>query len=397
MDSAIDRQWVTRLTPPGSGGVAVLLVEGDAAVARLRQSFSGVLPEPGKIAYGVLRDFADGRVREVPSEGSSEGSSEVLDEVLVVSAGPSTEGTAPFELHVHGSPFVVAEIIERLDPGGSQRGASPQPFRRRAEALVHTAPSTLGARILMDQAAGAMDRALASVRGLALGERGAALQRIVRRGQTRLPLFEESAVALIGPVNAGKSTLFNVLVGANAASVSSEAGTTRDALLEHARIGPWPVRFLDTAGERDLVELAAGGDRRALVEQAGQRIALELAERADLVLRLMPFDGAAQPAVSGAEGARPPEVALATQAAAALGPDPLGWPAWTLSAQEAPEHARAMVLQAFEAALGLQGLGPLWVPGEAVPFDRPSLGMLEDAAKLEEVDDRTLDALSEQL
>lgn len=290
--------------------------------------------------------------------------------------------------------------MARLDPAPSIDGAeeepvdrpSHRPFRRRAQSLVHRAPSGLGARILLDQAAGAMDEAFARIKGLPLGERGAQLHRIVERGRASQRLLKESTVAIVGPVNAGKSTLFNVLVGADAASVSSEAGTTRDALLERAHIGPWPVRFLDTAGERDLTGLAASGDRSAQVEQAGQRIAQDLASRADLVLRLVPFDGAFQPREASSQ-----EVLLGTQAAVDLGPMPDAWPPFTLSAKEAPDHARDVVQAAFESALGLRGLGELWIPGEAVPFDSQSLGMLADVAKLPEVDDRTLDSALEHL
>lgn len=354
-------------------------------MARLRRSFSAGLPGEGGIAYGVLRD---------PDAVDDGADGEVFDEVLVVRAD-ALLGDG-FELHTHGSPFVVAEIMARLAPEGGPPLETPDlaslPFCDRAARLVHLAPSSLGARILLDQAAGAMDQAFRSLRSLEIEGRPFELQRMAERGRGRLRLFQESSVALVGPVNAGKSTLFNVLVGAEAASVSGEAGTTRDALLGRARIGPWPVRFLDTAGERDLDELAMSGDRSAQVEQAGQRIARDLARRADLVLRLAPFDGAIRLGIVGQREAR-----LGTQAATALGPAPADWPPFSLSAKEAPEHARAVVRATFESALGVQRAGPLWTAGEAVPFDEGSIRMLEDASKRSEVDDRALDALLEQL
>jgi hypothetical protein len=358
---------------------------GEGAVARLRRSFSAGLPDGGRIAYGVLRD---------PDAAADGADGEVFDEVLVVRVDAALGDG--FELHTHGSPFVVAEIMARLAPEGEPPPETPDlaslPFRDRAAELVHRAPSGHGARILLDQAAGAMDQAFRSLRSIEIEGRPLELQRIAERGRGRLRLFHESSVALVGPVNAGKSTLFNVLVGAEAASVSGEAGTTRDALLERARIGPWPVRFLDTAGERDLDGLAMSGDQSAQVEQAGQRIARELALRADLVLRLVPFDGANRLGVVGEQ-----EALLGTQAATALGSTPTDWPPFALSAKEAPEHARAVVRATFESALNVQRSGPLWSPGEAVPFDEGSIRMLEDASKRSEVDDRALDALLEQL
>ena len=281
---------------------------------RLRASFSGTLPEASGISYGVLRGAAD---------AVQDAEDEVLDEVLVVHADEGAAARA-YELHVHGSPFVVREIMARLGPAssgpdaqGELRPAASLPFAQRAQALVHTAPSALGARILLDQSAGAMGKALDSIRGLEARERGAKLLRLAARGRARLRLFRESTVALVGPVNAGKSTLFNLLVGTGAASVSSEAGTTRDALLERGRIGPWPVRWLDTAGERELAHRVADGDRSAQVEQAGQEIARSLAQRADVVLRLEPVERS-----SGASAAAPGEVRLGTQAARVLGAEP---------------------------------------------------------------------------
>ena len=64
-------------------------------------------------------------------------------------------------------------------------------------------------------------------------------------------------VVLAGPPNAGKSSLFNALLGQERAIVTEIAGTTRDAIEHPCLIGQWPVRLVDTAGLRlsdDLVE-----------------------------------------------------------------------------------------------------------------------------------------------
>jgi tRNA modification GTPase len=74
------------------------------------------------------------------------------------------------------------------------------------------------------------------------------------RGQI---IRDGALVVLAGPPNAGKSSLFNALLGQERAIVTEIAGTTRDAIEHPCLIGQWPVRLVDTAGLRssdDLVE-----------------------------------------------------------------------------------------------------------------------------------------------
>jgi tRNA modification GTPase len=82
-------------------------------------------------------------------------------------------------------------------------------------------------------------------------------------------------VAIAGPPNAGKSTLFNRIARREAAIVSPYAGTTRDVLELHLDLNGYPVTLLDTAGIRDSAEP---------IEQEGVRRARQRAAAADLVL-----------------------------------------------------------------------------------------------------------------
>jgi tRNA modification GTPase len=71
-------------------------------------------------------------------------------------------------------------------------------------------------------------------------------------------LREGALVVLAGPPNAGKSSLFNALLGRERAIVTPTPGTTRDAIEAHTEMNGWPVRLVDTAG---LWEAAADLDR----------------------------------------------------------------------------------------------------------------------------------------
>lgn len=92
------------------------------------------------------------------------------------------------------------------------------------------------------------------------------------------------SIAILGPPNAGKSSLLNALARRDAAIVSSTAGTTRDVIEVHLDLGGYPVVLADTAGLRDSADA---------IESEGVRRALARAEQADL--KLLVFDGAFWP------------------------------------------------------------------------------------------------------
>jgi len=82
-------------------------------------------------------------------------------------------------------------------------------------------------------------------------------------------------VAILGRPNAGKSTLFNALVGRDRAIVTAVPGTTRDAISEPCEIGGETVTLFDTAGLRDASDE---------VERMGVAVATRAGEKADLVV-----------------------------------------------------------------------------------------------------------------
>jgi tRNA modification GTPase len=82
-------------------------------------------------------------------------------------------------------------------------------------------------------------------------------------------------VVLAGPPNAGKSTLFNALLGTERALVTEIPGTTRDAIEADTTVDGWPVRLVDTAGLRNTE------DR---LEAMGVEVSRRYLEAADIIL-----------------------------------------------------------------------------------------------------------------
>jgi tRNA modification GTPase len=243
---------------------------------------------------------------------------ETLDEVLAVfMPGPhSATGEDVGEIHSHGGPGVAAALLESVIAAGA-RPAEAGEFTRRAffhgrmdltqaEAVAEliNAPTREGIRLAAAKLEGALGREVRSLRAaleslrtqLALtvdfpDEDAGPLPRnefadTVRQGKAaigrllagfeRARLWREGAKAVLtGRVNAGKSSLFNALLGRERAIVSGAPGTTRDYIEESVSVAGIPLRLIDTAG------LRLGGD---IVEEEGIRRARDLADEAELVL-----------------------------------------------------------------------------------------------------------------
>ncbi len=319
---------VRELSASGRGAVSVLSFAGPGAAPLLERLCGRAPPAPGRLALVHLR------------EGGLE-----LDESLL-----ATLAEGHFELQVHGSPPLVRRLLAL---GDAPRPPAPG-FEGRACEQLAGARCEAAARMLLDQAEGAMRRELAALEGASAERRMQALRVLAERARVARWLLEPARVVIAGPANAGKSTLFNVLLGEGRALVHEQPGTTRDALREPALLGAYPVWLHDTAGERPH---AAG------IEAEGQRRARALAQSADLVLWLDPAGG-----TSALRGRRLRSRAARAELAA---PD-------TLAALEEPEHARARVAEIFRAEFGLPEQP--WSAGAGVPFE-PAL-----AARLAELD-----------
>ncbi len=277
------------LTPPGRGGIAVIHLTGPGAAEALRRVFR---PLPSH-ADAAPRTLQLGRI--VGEDGA------VLDEAVVCSM---PEG---IEINIHGGPQVVRSTLERLGRCGARVAAAPvcegggfppahpqldNPAvgREMLEALSN-AQSPLAVAALTHQWSAGLSRlasrALARVSAAeAPGVSGRDLADVLRRAAQALPrmarLLRPAEVVIVGPPNAGKSTLTNALVGRAVSIVHERAGTTRDWVRELALIDQAPVHVTDTAG---LWQQAEGIDAEAVAR------ARRCAEQADVILLTEGADG----------------------------------------------------------------------------------------------------------
>lgn len=235
----------------------------------------------------------------------------VDDEAVAVpySAPRSYTGEDMLELTIHGSPYLVESVVEAFVGVGCRR-AEPGELTRRAVAngkmdliqaegirdliAAETAWQARAARARVD---GRASRRLREVRELSLqalaiieapldlveqgvehDEEQAAtlmeqlcteLEGLARGAELSVTASRGLRVVLVGDVNAGKSTLFNMLAGEERAIVSAQPGTTRDVLETRIHVGGRPIVLVDTAGLRsEGGSIEAEGVRRARAELA---------------------------------------------------------------------------------------------------------------------------------
>ncbi|MHA7635029.1 tRNA uridine-5-carboxymethylaminomethyl(34) synthesis GTPase MnmE [Corallococcus sp. M7] len=308
---------VALATAPASGAVGILRVSGPAALEVGRRLAPGVPASPTP-RHAYLASFVD-------AAGA------VLDEGLFLyfQAPRSFTGEDVVELQAHGSPRLLRLLLARALEDERVRPALPGEFTRRAflngridltraeavadlvaadsEAAVRAAAAGLSGALaeriraletplrelhadlegvlnFPDEAEGA--DAEAGPRVTALRSAAEALRAEVGRGRL---VRQGARVALYGPVNAGKSTLFNRLVGEARALVDDEPGTTRDALEARVEWDGLGVTLYDTAGLRE----APGR-----VEALGIARTRELLAAVDLAVLVLPPETSREEAAS---------------------------------------------------------------------------------------------------
>jgi tRNA modification GTPase len=318
-------------TPPGRGGIGIVRVSGVEALRvasavvtlRLDERTPHALAQVTRVRGGV-------GIRE-QGLGIRKGGDTIDEAVVTVFHAPrSYTGETLVEMAAHGAP-VVLESMVRMALGAGARLAGPGEFTQRAflagrldltqvEAVGDLiAAQTLDqARVAAQQMGGSLSRRVAPAKErllhlIALLEAGMdfasgelddvdvvpvgtiaaeiaavaaemeALAGSYARGQL---LRQGAAIALVGPPNAGKSSLFNRLLERERAIVTPVAGTTRDTLEEAVSVGGVPVRLVDTAGLRAGIREQGLGIRDGVdaAEVMGMERSREAMADADLVV-----------------------------------------------------------------------------------------------------------------
>ena len=273
----LDDTIVAVATPNGRGALALVRLSGPNAFAIAGKHLR---PQPSQARVTQLCYVHDG--------------DEVLDQALVtLFPGPNSfTGDDTVEISTHGGYLVPSSIVATLISSGA-RQALPGEFTRRAvlngkldilqaEAISDLIDATSHAmqRTALGQLDGGLSRRLLFLRENLIElealivydidfpeeDDGPVPRERVENAATKIvgslkallatspagELIREGAIVVIaGPPNAGKSSLFNALLGRSRAIVTEIPGTTRDALEALIDSGEWPLRLVDTAGLRE--------------------------------------------------------------------------------------------------------------------------------------------------
>ena len=278
---------VAPATPPGTGAVAIVRLSGPRAIeiARLlwhplARSLSALAPR--RLYLGELRDPAN----DAPIDRAM---------LAIFPAPRSLTGEDVAELQCHGGAYLVRRVVALATAAGA-RLAEPGEFSRRAflngridlteaEAIADlvAARGEAGLRMALAQIAGALADRVTGLRRQVIAIRAhleieidfadedlrlpsrddlvreidsltadlAELHDSFARGRI---IREGVRAAIIGKPNAGKSSVLNLLLGADRAIVTPIPGTTRDVIEDSIALGPWPLVLADTAGLRESAD-----------------------------------------------------------------------------------------------------------------------------------------------
>ena len=307
---------IAPITPPGRGGVAVVRLSGERveeilASVLLSETLTKILHRPRSLVLATLYDPRS----SVPS---------AIDKVLVafLPAPHSFTGEDTAEFNLHGSPYLVQQLVEVCCACGA-RFARPGEFSERAflngkidltqaeaiadliasetEAQAHVAREHFQGKLAdaISELGEPLREVLAEIEahidfpdeGIEYPNRlhwlkkiesiNSSISRYIESYSSGRLYREGVKIAICGLPNAGKSSLLNALLGEERVIVSDIPGTTRDAIEEHISINGLLVRVSDTAGIVSDEDLKHRADE---IEQQGVTFSRKRVHAADLVL-----------------------------------------------------------------------------------------------------------------
>lgn len=306
MESVLTQDTIAAIaTPKGAGAIAILRLSGPQAIEIASRCWQGTdlsTATSHTVHLGFINDADNNPIDEV---------------LLTIMRAPRTyTGEDTIEISCHGSQWLQRTILNRLMQCGA-RPAKPGEYTQRAflngridltkaEAIADmiATSSQAAQRIAMNQMKGNFHNALEELRQQILHlaslfeleldfseedvefasrpqminlltEIKNRLDTIAASFSTGNAIKDGIPVAIIGPANAGKSSLLNALLNENKAIVSDIPGTTRDTIEDTIEIGDYLFRFIDTAGLRQTDDK---------IEQIGIERAKATAAKADIIL-----------------------------------------------------------------------------------------------------------------
>ena len=289
-------------TGPGVSGIAVIRISGKETKVAINKITGKSLPKP---RMAVLRKFNKINDNQLIDEG-----------ILLWFPGPeSYTGEDMAEFHVHGSRAVIKEIQNSLSQIPNLRLAEAGEFTKlafqngkinllKAESVsdlisseteiqrqqaikVMSGKSSEKFNLLRERLLKILSKVEAKIdfpeddlpENILLNIHSETksiredIQKILNDQKVGERIREGFKISIIGPTNAGKSSLLNYLSKRDVAIVSEIAGTTRDIIEAHLNLDGYPVVISDTAGIRDS---------KNEIEKKGIKLALKKSENADL-------------------------------------------------------------------------------------------------------------------
>ena len=289
---------------PGISGIAIVRVSGDEAKNVIKSLTGREIPKP---RVATLRKINNINTSELIDEG-----------IIIWFPGPeSYTGEDMVEIHVHGGKAVVAALHNSISKIKNCRLAEPGEFTKLA--FQNGKINLLKAESISDLISAETEiqrsQAIKIMKGRSsykFNELREKLLKILSFVEAKIDFPDEDLpkdnlekiksesknvlneikkilsdqkvgeiiregfkIAIVGPTNAGKSSLLNNLSNREAAIVSETAGTTRDVVEVHLNLDGYPVIISDTAGIRDSKDE---------IEKKGIKLSLSKAENADLKL-----------------------------------------------------------------------------------------------------------------